>query len=36
MKEKDHKAYKKKLDKKMHETIEEQVQNWRMATSKEA
>lgn len=36
MKEKDHKSYKKNLEKKMHETIEEQVQNWRMATSKEA
>jgi len=36
MKEKDHKAYKKNLEKKMNERIEEQVQNWRMATVKEA
>ena len=36
MKEKDHLKYKKNLEKKMNERIEEQVQNWRMVLSKEA
>ena len=35
MKERDAKAYKQKIEKKMNEQIEEQVQNWRMILNKE-
>lgn len=36
MKERDLKAHKKRIEKKMNEQIEEQVQNWRMILNKEA
>lgn len=35
MKERDAKSYKQKIEKKMNEQIEEQVQNWRMILNKE-
>lgn len=35
MKEKDRTKHKKELNKKMNEAIEEQVQNWKIATSKQ-